>query len=333
MTYLYKISFIATQSQEISVANNVHLATNVDATTALSSIPAASSNVLSAWSSVCYDVDTKMFQFFDVNNGAISYSADDFRQFIDNNLFSVDGGLSKNSMKKVKDAKGRRVLKNGVARIKGGATRSQCQKEGISVTTLLEVNNGAKSRSQKALSQPYVELQGEGYCMLMAAYHLHPTMTAAQVEKFAEHHTLDESWGNGFGVYVILPNTLINLIHDYCTDSYFKSVLDPVKTRNKNKSNRITEKIKECDVEKGKLLLELKDVRHEAVVDIRHFVAYDASRNIVIEPSQRRGIEIIRNIDNYPMILDTLGYSKSYEIVGIYKLVTKPPMRRKSNDA
>ena len=49
------------QSQEISVANDVDLATSGDASTATSSIPAASSNVLSAWSSVCYDKNTKKF--------------------------------------------------------------------------------------------------------------------------------------------------------------------------------------------------------------------------------------------------------------------------------
>jgi hypothetical protein len=70
--------------------------------------------------------------------------------------------------------------------------------------------------------------------------------------------------------------------------------------------------------------LELKDVGHAANVDIRHFVAYDASRNIVIEPSQRCGIEIIRNRDNYPMVLETLGCASNYEIVGIYKLLHKP---------
>ena len=61
MIYFNIISFIATQSQEISVANYVDFATSGDASTATSSIPAASSNVLSAWSSVCYDKNTKKF--------------------------------------------------------------------------------------------------------------------------------------------------------------------------------------------------------------------------------------------------------------------------------
>ena len=215
---MYKISFIATQSQEISVANDVNLAPNGDETNSKSSSPAASSNVLSAWSSVCYDVDTKKFQFYDDKEEAIPFIDADFRQFIDNNLFSVNGCESKESLKKVKKAKGSKVIKNGVARIRGGATRAQCIKDGKTVTSLLDVNNGAESRSLVDLSKAYVELRDEGYCMLKSAYNLHPTMTAAHVEKFAEHHTLDESWGSGFGVYVILPNTLINLIHDYCTD-------------------------------------------------------------------------------------------------------------------
>ena len=323
MTYLYKISFIATQSQEISVANNVHLATNGDATTALSSIPAASSNVLSAWSSVCYDKNTKKFRFYDVNNRAISCIDADFRQFIDNNLFSVDGCASKESLKKVKKAKGSKVLKNGVARISGGATRAQCLREGRTVTSLLDVNNGAESRSLVNLSQPYVELPGEGYCMLKSAYNLHPTMTTAHVEKFAEQHTLDESWGSGFEVYVIQPIKLLMLIHDSCKDFCFKTVLDPTRTRNMYNNETIRKIISECDIKKEKLLLELQDKRNKTVDKINHFVAYDAKTNIVIEPSQRDGLEIFRDVDNQPMILETLGYELTYEIVGVYKLVPK----------
>ena len=76
--------------------------------------------------------------------------------------------------------------------------------------------------------------------------------------------------------------------------------------------------------------MELKDVRTETLVDIRHFVAYDASRNIVIEPKQRVGLEIFRDLDNYPLLLETLGYAGTYEIVGIYKLLQKPTRRLKS---
>jgi len=262
------------QSQVISVNNDVDLATSVDASSATASVPITSSNVLAAWSSVRYEKDTKRFQFYDVNEEFINCTDDEFRQFIDNNVFSVDGAGSKDSMKKAKDAKGSKVLKNGVARIRGGATRAQCRDEKISVTSLLDVNNGAKSQCLVNLSKPSVELQGEGYCMLKSAYNLHPTMTVAHVEKFASKHTLDESWGSGFGVFVILPNTLNNLIHDYCKDFYFKSVLDPVRTRKINNTLSIKAKIRECDVDKGKLLLELKDVKTETLVDIRHFVAY-----------------------------------------------------------
>ena len=51
------------------------------------------------------------------------------------------------------------------------------------------------------------------------------------------------------------------------------------------------------------------------------------ARNIVIEPSQRGGLEILKDIDNYPLILDTLGCADSYEIVGIYRLLPKPTTR------
>jgi hypothetical protein len=279
--------------------------------------------VLSAWSSVCYDKKTKRFEFYDVNIRAIPYSAEDFRQFIDNNLFNVDGGGSKDSIKKVKDAKGSRVLKNGVARISGGATRSQCLKEGVTVTTLLDVNNGAKSRCHVKLSKPYDELQVEGYCMLKSAYNLHPTMTAAQVEKFAELHTLDERWGSDFGVYVIQPIKLLMLIHDSCKDLCFKTVVDPTRTHNMYNNKTIRKIISECDIKKEKLLLELQDKRSKTVEKINHFVAYDVEKNIVIEPSQRDGLEIFRDVDNQPMILETLGYELTYEIVGVYKLVPK----------
>ena len=43
------------------------------------------------------------------------------------------------------------------------------------------------------------------------------------------------------------------------------------------------------------------------------------ARNIVIEPSQRGGLEIYRDIDNYPLILEMVGCVGTYEIVGVYK--------------
>ena len=85
--------------------------------------------------------------------------------------------------------------------------------------------------------------------------------------------------------------------------------------------------ISDCAVEKKKLLLELQDVKNKKVVNINHFVAYDASKNMVIEPSQSGGLEIFKDIDNYPLILQTLGYDGTYEIVGVYMLVPKPKRR------
>ena len=76
--------------------------------------------------------------------------------------------------------------------------------------------------------------------------------------------------------------------------------------------------------------MELQDKRSKTVEKINHFVAYDVEKNIVIEPSQRDGLEILRDVDNQPMILETLGYELTYEIVGVYKLMQKPPMRCKS---
>ena len=76
-------------------------------------------------------------------------------------------------------------------------------------------------------------------------------------------------------------------------------------------------------------MLELQDKRNKTVDKINHFVAYDAKKNIVIEPSQRDGMEIFRDVDNQPMILETLGYELTYEIVGVCKLVQKPLMRCK----
>ena len=66
---------------------------------------------------------------------------------------------------------------------------------------------------------------------------------------------------------------------------------------------------------------------YDSVVNIRHFVAYDAERNILIEPSQDGAIEVLTDRNNKPLILYTLGYKDIYEIVGLYKLVPKTARR------
>ena len=50
-------------------------------------------------------------------------------------------------------------------------------------------------------------------------------------------------------------------------------------------------------------------------------VAYDAERNILIEPSQEGAIPVLTDKNNQPLILYTLGYKDIYEIVGLYQLV------------
>jgi hypothetical protein len=82
-----------------------------------------------------------------------------------------------------------------------------------------------------------------------------------------------------------------------------------------------------CNKESGKLLLELQEIKNDSVVNIRHFVAYDAERSILIEPSQDGAIEVLTDRNNKPLILYTLGYKDLYEIVGLYKLVPKTARR------
>ena len=63
-------------------------------------------------------------------------------------------------------------------------------------------------------------------------------------------------------------------------------------------------------------------------VNINHFVAYDAERNAIIEPSQKDAIQVVTGSDNIsPLILETLGFKDFYEIVGVYKLAPKPSRR------
>ena len=85
--------------------------------------------------------------------------------------------------------------------------------------------------------------------------------------------------------------------------------------------------IRDSNKESGKLLLELQDIKNDSVVNIRHFVAYDAERKILIEPSEDGAIEVLTDRNNQPLILNTLGYKGIYEIVGLYKLVPKKPRR------
>ena len=127
---------------------------------------------------------------------------------------------------------------------------------------------------------------------------------------------------------MIDPKKLLQLIYNRCTEYYFSSGIDKKKNC---KQNAIIVKrvITEASREKGKLLVELSLKNSTSVpsLNIRHFVAYDASRNIIIEPAQRGGLEIIKDEYNYPMILETLKYADTYDIVGVYKLTKKIPNR------
>ena len=122
---------------------------------------------------------------------------------------------------------------------------------------------------------------------------------------------------------------LLRLIHNRCTEYYFKSELDKRNICKSSTATKIKESITEASSENGKLLLELSLKTSTSVpsLNIRHFVAYDASRNIIIEPAQRGGLEIIKNKDNYPEILESLKYTETYEIVGVYELTKKKPNR------
>ena len=71
----------------------------------------------------------------------------------------------------------------------------------------------------------------------------------------------------------------------------------------------------------------MQEIKNDSVVNIRHFVAYDAERNILIEPSQDGAIEVLKDRNNKPLILYTLGYKDIYEIVGLYKLEPKTATR------
>ena len=185
------------------------------------------------------------------------------------------------------------------------------------------MDNGAENEILLKLSKEFVKLDGEGYCFLICAYNLHPTMTRADVDFLAAKHTLEASCR----LYTIVPTDLLRYMHDHFKDYHFKCILCPGNERSKSNSRDIAKQINKCVVDEGKIILELQGIHTLSTpsLDIRHCVAYDASRNMVVEPSKQGGQSVIKNVDNYPMILETLGYTDIYEIVGIYKLVPKLP--------
>jgi hypothetical protein len=280
---------------------------------------------LTKWKTVRYNEDTSKFEFFYDNTQMIPYTDRQFQFFIENNWFKVGRTSSKNSLKFVKEQNGAMVTRS-IEKARGGATRSQCVAQGIIVTTMKDMDDGADNVPLLQLSKPYLQMEGVGYCVLISAYNLHPTMTSEDVAFFKMLHKLEENGGGG--VWVIEPTKLLQLIHNRCTDYYFKAKLDK-KNDCKQRTARIKQVITEASRENGKLLLELslKTLTLMTTLNVRHFVAYDASRNIIIEPSQRGGLEIIRNEDNYPEILETLKYTDTYDIVGVYELNIKQPRR------
>ena len=288
-----------------------------------------SNNVLCSWSSVRYNEGTTKYEFFDASDSPIVFTDEDFRSFIDEDLFIVGRcQTSKTSLLNVKDKRGVKVMKNVVARTSGGYTRAECKVLGITLTSLLDANNGAKMATLLRLTKPHLELEGVGYCMLKSAYALHPTLTVTDALKFASIHN-DEERGGSL-VRVINPNALAHSIHDFYKDYYFKCIHNPNRTRDEKNARLIEKLVKDCSrAAEGKLLIELQEKNRDAaaIVNINHFVAYDAERNIVVEPSQKVAIEVVTGIDNYPLILEALGYKDYYEIVGLYKLVAKPSTR------
>ena len=73
--------------------------------------------MLCSWSSVRYNDHTTKYEFFDASDAPIPYTEDDFRSFIDENLFIVGRcQTSKTSLLKVKEKRGDKVMKNVIAR-------------------------------------------------------------------------------------------------------------------------------------------------------------------------------------------------------------------------
>ena len=232
---------------------------------------------------------------------------------------------SKNSLERVKEKRGDLVRKNVVVPTRGGYTRSESNALGLRVTSMFELNNGVRMTTLVPLSKQFLAMDGIGYCMLISAYNLHPTMTVADAVNFSAKHE-DEDRG-GILVRVIKPNELVRLIHDFCKDFFFKCIHSPDRTRDSTNEKKIKDLIIDSSKEGGKLLLELQEIKNDSVVNIRHFVAYDAERNILIEPSQQGAVEVSTDRYNQPLILYTLGYKDIYDIVGLYQLVPKNPTR------
>ena len=177
---------------------------------------------------------------------------------------------------------------------RGGYTRSESNALGLKVTSMFELNNGVRMTTLVPLSKQFLTMDGIGYCMLISAYNLHPTMTVADAVIFSAKHE-DEDRG-GILVRVIKPKDLLRLIHDFCKGFFFKCIHSPDRTRKISNEKQINKLINDSSKESGKLLLELQEIKNDSVVNIRHFVAYDAERNILIEPSQDGAIEVIGKI-------------------------------------
>ena len=156
---------------------------------------------------------------------------------------------------------------------------------------MFELNNGVRMTTLVPLSKQFLAMDGIGYCMLISAYNLHPTMTVADAVNFSAKHE-DEDRG-GILVRVIKPNELVRLIHDFYKCFFFKCIHSPDRTRKISNEKQINKLINDSSKEGGKLLLELQEMENDSVVNIRHFVAYDAERNILIEPSQEGAIPVL----------------------------------------
>ena len=100
--------------------------------------------------------------------------------FTDENLFRVGQKYSPNSLKFVKEQNGGLVTRS-VERVRGGATRYQCVTQGIIVTTIKDMDDGADNVVLLKMSKPFLQMNGVGYCVLISAYNLHPTMTLDEV--------------------------------------------------------------------------------------------------------------------------------------------------------
>jgi len=193
-------------------------------------------NVLCGWSSVRYENSTSKFEFFDALGRFISYTEDEFRAFIDNDLFKIGRCLSKTSLERVNVKNGDLLRKNAVVPTRGGYTRNESKARRETMTSLFDMNNGDKMTTLLPLTKQFLEMEGNGYCMLRSAYNLHPSMTVADAVIFASKHE-DEDRGGSL-VRVIKPNDLVGLIHDFCNDFFFKCIHAP--HRNRNSTNEET---------------------------------------------------------------------------------------------